>query len=447
MKYDFVAIGGGNTGLGATSRIAAAGHRVALIDRGNIGGLCSLNGCNPKKVLVRSSEVLNEIRHAGKFGIDVGGVKVDWNRVIDRKESFTRGVTEASEKSLQQQGIDLIKGSPRFVSRNAVEVNGDRVEASAWLISTGSTPQPFSFPGAELLKISDDILALREVPEHLVIIGAGVVAFEFGQVFARLGSRVTFLVRDQQALSGNEQELVEAVVEFTRKLGAEFIFQASVQSVKRAASGLMVAISAAGQTRELPADFVLNAAGRVPSIASLDLAKAEVKFDGRGIEVNDYLRSPSNPGIFAGGDAHGRMQLSPIASYEGRVVARNFLEKDTERVNYEAIPRCIYTVPPLASVGITEAQAAKRDMKFTVHTHDMAGWKVYGIMGEEIARAKIIIEKNTDQILGAHIYGANAGDEIHFFALAMAAKVPASSLKNMVFAYPTFSSTLPYVFD
>src|SRR5438067_2037135 len=175
MKYDFVAIGGGNAGLGATSRIAAAGHRVALIDR-------------------------------------------------------------------------------------------------------------------------DNILALREVPKHLVIIGAGVVAFEFGQVFARLGSRVTFLVRDQRALGGNEQELVEAVVEFTRTLGAEFIFQASVQSVKRAASGLMVAISAAGQTRELPADFVLNAAGRVPSIARRDLAKADDKLDCRGIDVYDPLCHPVRPG-------------------------------------------------------------------------------------------------------------------------------------------------------
>src|SRR5438477_3756701 len=166
MKYDFVAIGGGNAGLGATSRIAAAGHRVALIDRGNIGGLCSLNGCNPKKVLVRSSEVLNEIRHAGKFGIDVGAVKVDWSRVIDRKETFTRGVTEASEESLQQQGIDFIKGAPRFVGRNAVEVNGDRVEAGTFLISTGSTPQPFSFPGAGLVRFSDDVLRWREVPTH-----------------------------------------------------------------------------------------------------------------------------------------------------------------------------------------------------------------------------------------------------------------------------------------
>src|SRR5215212_9617085 len=136
-SYDFLAIGGGNAGLTAASLAAAAGRRTALVDRGAIGGLCSLNGCNPKKVLVRSTELLDEIRHASKFGIDVAEPRIDWPRVIDRKESFTNPVTAAAEASLKEQGIDLIQGSPRFVSTNALEVNGERVEASAFIIATG----------------------------------------------------------------------------------------------------------------------------------------------------------------------------------------------------------------------------------------------------------------------------------------------------------------------
>jgi glutathione reductase (NADPH) len=444
-KYDFVAIGGGNAGLTAVSRIAAAGFRTALIDRGPVGGLCSLNGCNPKKVLVRSSEVLEEVRHAAKFGIDVGEVRVDWSRVIDRKESFTSPVTPATEDSLRQQGTDLLHGTPRFVGRNELAVNGDHLEAASVLIATGSTPQRLDFEGAELVKTSNDILALRRVPADLVIIGAGVVAFEFAQVFARAGSRVTMLARGDEALAGNDQDMVAALVEFSRGgLGISIVFQASVRKVQSGGDRLRVEYEADGQMKQVAADFVLNAAGRVASIAELGLETAGVQTDKRGVVVNDFLRSPSHPQVFAAGDAHGRMQLSPVASYEGRVVARNFLEHDAERVNYDGIARCIYTIPPLASVGLTGAQARQKGLDVSVYTNDMTGWKVYGIAGEQAAKSKIIVENGTDHIVGAHIYAASAGDQIHTFALALRYKIPASELKAMVFAYPTFHSALPY---
>jgi glutathione reductase (NADPH) len=444
-SYDFVAIGGGNAGLTAASRVAAAGHRTALIDRGPIGGLCSLNGCNPKKVLVRSTELLEEIRHASRFGIDVAEPRIDWPRVIDRKESFTRPVTQLAEASLKEQGIDLIQGSPRFVSRNALDVNGERIEAGAVVIATGSTPRPLKFDGADLVKTSDDILALRSVPDDLVIIGAGVVAMEFGQVFARLGSRVKIITPGQQALSGEDEEMVAALMEFSAGLGIEFIFQARVKSLRGQGGSLVLEFDADGRAQSARADFVLNAAGRVASIDDLALDKAEVETDRRGVVVNDYLRSPSNPGVFAAGDAHGRLQLSPIASYEGRVVAKNFLEGDTERVNYDAIPRAVYTVPPLASVGLTEAEARKRGLDVAVVSSNMEGWKVYAIIeGGAVARAKIIIEKGSGRIIGAHIYGGVAGESINLFALAMRFDIKADDLKQMVYAYPTLASALPY---
>jgi glutathione reductase (NADPH) len=443
--YDFVAIGGGNAGLTAASGVAGAGHRTALIDRGPVGGLCSLNGCNPKKVLVRSTELLDEIRHAEKFGIEVAAPSVNWPRVIDRKESFTGNVTETTESSLKEQGIDLIKGTPRFHSRNVLEVNGEQIEAGAVVIATGSYPRPLKFEGAELVKTSNDILALRDVPARLAIIGAGVVAFEFGQVFARLGSRVTLLTPGKQALGGEDEEMVDALVEFSRGLGMEIIFQARIQSARREGETVALEFEAEGRTHRTEADFVLNAAGRVPSIDDLALDRAEVETDKRGVVVNDFLRSTTNPQVFAAGDAHGRLQLSPVASYEGRVVAKNFLEGDTERVSYAAIPRAIYTVPPLASVGLTEAEARKLPLEVAVTRSNMEGWKVYAIIeGGQAARAKIITEAASGRILGAHIFGASAGENINFFALAMKADVKADEIKNMVFAYPTLASALPY---
>ena len=444
-SYDFVAIGGGNAGLTPASTIAAAGHKTAVIDRGPIGGLCSLNGCNPKKVLVRSSELLDEIRHASRFGIEVAEPRVDWSRVIDRKETFTNTVTASAEASLKDQRIDLIQGSPRFVSKTALEVNGETIEAGSFLIATGSVPRPLGFEGADLTKTSDDILALRVVPDDLVIIGAGVVAMEFGQVFARLGSRVKIVTPGTQALSGEDEDMVAALVEFSARLGIEFIFKARIKALRREGESLTMEFDADGKAHTARADFVLNAAGRVASIDGLALDRAEVETDRRGVVVDDYLRSTSNPVIFAAGDAHGRLQLSPIASYEGRVVAKNFLEGDAERVNYDAIPRAVYTVPPLASVGLTEAEARKRGLDINVTTSNMEGWKVYAIIeGGQIARAKIITEKESGRIVGAHIYGGEAGENINFFALAMRFQIKADDLKQMVYAYPTLASALPY---
>lgn len=442
--YDFIAIGGGNAGLTASSRIKAAGHKVALIDKGAIGGLCSLNGCNPKKVLVRSSELFGEFQRAAKFGITASGATIDWNKVIDRKESFTNTVTEGSLKSLADQGIDFIPGAARFVGRNAVEVKGERIEFKAALVCTGSYPTKLSFPGAESTKISDDLLALRTVPKRLVIIGAGVIAFEMGQVFGRLGSEVTILARGKDALAGNDPDLVRAVVEYSATLGVKVEFDVEMQAVRQSSGALAVQFKHGDQPREIAADFILNAAGRAPAIDTLNLEAAEVEYDRRGIKTNDYLRSPKNPAIFAGGDAHGRLQLSPVASWEGRVVARNFLENDTEKAQFEFIPKCIYTVPPLASVGLTEAQARQQGLRFTAHLSDMSAWKAYAILGEEVAMAKVLVEEGSERILGAHILGLSAGEQIMFFVLAMRYGIPAAELRNMVFTYPSVASTIGY---
>lgn len=444
-RYDFIAIGGGNAGLTAASQVAHAGRRTALVDRGPIGGLCSLNGCNPKKVLVRSTEVLDEIRRAAELGIELNEPQVDWSRVIDRKERFTSGVTAFAEGSLRQQGIDLLQGAHHFIAKNALEVNGEHLKASAVLIATGSTPRPLKFAGAELLKTSDDLLALRVVPPRLAIIGAGAVAFELGHVFARLGSHVTLFAPGTQVLRRHEADLVATLIEFSAaRLGIELIVEVTIQAVSRQGEGLTVEIESQGRARTVQADLVLNAAGRIPSLNGLALDQAEVKTDAGGVVVDEFLRSPSNRQVFAAGDAHGRLPLSPVASYEGRIVARNFLEGDKERVSYEAIPQVLFTIPPLASVGLTEAQARERGLGVSVITRDMADWTVYAIAGEPVARAKVMIESGSSRILGAHLLGGGAAENIHLFAMAIRFGIPADDLKGMVFGYPTFASALPY---
>jgi glutathione reductase (NADPH) len=443
-RYDFVALGGGNAGLTAAGRVAATGRRVALIDRGPIGGLCSLNGCNPKKVLVRSTEVLDEIRRAGALGISAPAPTIAWSQVIDRKEQFTSGVTAASERSLAEQGVELLQGSPRFVAPDALAIGERRIAAAAVLIATGSTPRTLTFPGAELVGISDDVLRLRTPPARLVVIGAGVVAFEFGQVFARLGSQVTILAQGDRSLAGFDPDLVVALEEFSAGLGVTLRKRAAVAAVRRQGSACVVEADVEGRRETLAADFVLNAAGRVPSLAELDLDAGGVAHVGRGVAVDDFLRSTSNPRVFAAGDAHGRLQLSPVASWEGRIVARNLLEGDAERADYATVPKVLYTLPQLASVGLTEAEATARGLDVRVVRSDMAAWRTYAIRHSPVARATVVVDRRTDAIVGAHLFAPDAGETIHVYALAMRFGATTAALKGTVFGYPTLASSVPH---
>ncbi len=441
-RYDLVVIGGGNTGLAVANRVSRAGRHVLLIDKGPVGGLCSLAGCNPKKVFVRASEVLDDVRRAGEHGIDVAGITVDWERVWRRKHTFTDSVPESTERGLAEKGVARIRGVARFQSPDMLDAAGEEVTAEAFVIATGSMPRKLLFPGAELVKTTDDILELRRPPERMVILGAGVVAFEFSHVFARLGTKVTILMHSRRALAGFDDDFAQHAVEFTRTLGVEFISNAEVHSVAESAGGLRLDFSSETDVDDRECDFILNAAGRDAAIEELALAAAGVERSRRGILVDEYLRSRTNRSVFAGGDSHGLFQLSPVASYEGRIIARNFLEGDVSKVDYTSVPQAIYTTPPLARVGLTETEARAKDIPVKVGMSDMQGWKVYAIAGEPVAWSKVIVNGETGRIIGAQLFGAGASDNIHVYALAIRCGLTADDLREAVYAYPTFASTI-----
>jgi glutathione reductase (NADPH) len=351
-------------------------------------------------------------------------------------------VSAQTEESLQKRGIDRILAEARFVGPDALAASNRILHAEGFVVATGSHPRRLTFPGANLVKTSDDVLELQEPPKRMAILGAGVVAFEFGQVFARLGTRVTILMRRDRALAGFDQDFIEPVMEFSRQLGVEFLRDVEVHSVGATGNGFRLEVAAEGKASALDADFILNAAGRIAAVDTLDLDKAGVQAGDKGVLVDSYLRSPTNHRVFAGGDAHGARQLSPVASYEGRIIARNFMEGDVEEADYSKIPRAVFTVPPLASVGLTEQEAREAGHATEVAVNDMTNWKVYAIAGETIARAKVVTEKKTGEILGAQLFGSGAAEIIHSFAIAMHAGMTVGQFRHLVFAYPTFSSAL-----
>ena len=442
-EYDFIAIGGGRAGFAAVTPVAQAGMRTALVDSGAIGGLCALRGCNPKKVMVRSAEVLHEARHAGPFGIDIDTVRADLARIIDRKAGFTADVTERSEQILRDQRTEFVQGAVRFTGPNTLRVGDRELKARGIVVATGSVPRPLAFEGAQHVNTTDQILELRVVPEHLVCIGGGVVAFEFGHVFARLGSRVTILEPGPHVLAGVEPDLADALVAYSATLGVDVVCNAPVLAIEPDAGRSRVTCTVSGAETRYRADFVLNAAGRIAAIGTLDLDAAGVDWSPRGLAVTPYLRSTSNTAVFAAGDAHGRMPLSPMATYEGGVVARNFLEGDVQAAEYDVVPRAIYTIPPLASVGLTESEARSRGLDVEAVSNDMSSWTVFAIAGEPLVRGKVILERGGGRILGAHLLGPASGELIHIFSMAMRFGISAADLRTMNFAYPTFASVIP----
>jgi glutathione reductase (NADPH) len=216
------------------------------------------------------------------------------------------------------------------------------------------------------------------------------------------------------------------------------------REVRKEQGALAVHVAGAEGDQVLPADYVLNATGRVAAVEELDLARAGVEANERGVVVDDFLRSPGNRRVFAGGDAHGVLQLSPVASYEGRVIARNLLMGDVQRADYSVIPRILFTTPPLAAVGLTEQAAKGRGLDIEVASHDMKGWKVFAIAGEEAARAKVVTERGSGRLLGAHLWATAAPDLIHFLGMAIRHGATRDDLEDMVYAYPTAGSALAY---
>ena len=442
--FDFVAIGGGNTGLAAASRIAKAGRRVALVDPGPLGGLCSLAGCNPKKVLVRATEVLDLVRRASEHGISTGDVEIDWSRVIDRQHRFTDKVPERTEESLVSEGIELVRGTARFLGPDQISVEGRRIRAAGFAIATGSRPRRLSFPGADLVITTDVLLQARTVPSRMVILGAGVVASEFAFVFARLGTKVSIVAPGERALRGFDAEFLAPVMAYAQRLGIDWIWSSTVERVDKHGAALEVAIRSGERARILEADLILNAAGRTAAVEELDLERAGVEVGPAGVVVGAFLRSDGNRRVFAGGDAHGRSQLSPVASYEGRIIARNFLEDDVEEARYDTVPRAVFTTPPLAVVGLTAEEAAARGHDVEVAHHDRSSGTVHAIADHERAAARLVIERQTEAVVGAQLWGESAAELINFFALAVARRVTRSELETMVYAYPTDASAFRY---
>jgi len=393
-KFDLVALGTGSGASTVASRCLAAGWQVAIVDSRPFGGTCALRGCDPKKVLVGAAELIDWARRMKGKGISGEQLRIDWQELMRFKRSFTEPVPKRWEEGLAKAGIAAIHGRARFVGPNTVEVGEDVLEGRHVVIATGQKPADLKIPGTEHLTTSDQFLELDELPKRILFIGGGYIAFEFAHVAACAGAQVTIVHRGPRPLPLFDPDLVDQVVEGTRGLGVDVQLGTEVVGVEKSCGRLIVRAAASGEQRTFETDMVVHAAGRVPEIDDLNLDAAGVNWNKEGVAVNEFLQSVSNPAVYAAGDAaaSGGPPLTPVAGYEGVIVAANLLKGNHERPHY-----------------------------------------------------KVLVEEGTNHILGAHLLGGQSEEVINLFALAIRSGMRVADLKHMLYAYPTHGSNIPYM--
>ncbi|MHB1697569.1 MAG: dihydrolipoyl dehydrogenase family protein [bacterium] len=443
-EYDVIVIGTGASGTPAAYRCKGAGRKVAIIDSHPFGGTCAVRGCDPKKVLVAFSELADYYGRLKGKGISADNLKINWNTMMKFKKTFTDPVSKERDKGFKEAGIDTYHGRARFISEDTVKIGDNIIKAKYFMLGAGAKPIKLGISGEEYVKISDDFLEMDELPGKVVFLGGGYISFEFANIAKRAGSEVTIIQRSAKALKRFDQDLVKWVLASMNDAGIKILLNTNPSSVEKKDESYIVHTSGEAGDLQIKADLVVHGAGREPDIEDMGLDIANVNYGKKGIAVNEYLQSVSNPFVYAGGDcaATKGYPLTPVAYLEGGIASENIIKGNQKKPDYTGMPNVIFTLPPLAFVGLTEEQALSGNFKFRVNSEETSGWYSSKRIGEKHSGFKIIIENGTERIIGAHLFGADAEEVINIFAVAMRNNLTAPALREAIYTYPTKSSDI-----
>jgi glutathione reductase (NADPH) len=456
--FDLIVIGTGVAASTVAWKCHSVGWSVAIIDSRPFGGTCVLRGCDPKKVLVSAAEVIDlNKRMQSKGIIGTNAVKIQWPDLMHFKRSFTEPIPKEREEQFSKAGIIAFHGRARLIGQRTLKVDDSQtIEGRHLLIATGAQPMKLNIPGEENIVKSDQFMELNELPSNIIFVGGGYISFEFAHVAARAGANVTILHRGIRPLNNFDPYLVDMLVQRTRELGIDVHLQTRVERIESSKANsnhndrfiVHYSDTANGNKYKIKANMVVHGAGRVPEIDDLDLETGVVERENKkGIRVNEYLQSVSNPAVYAAGDAaaSGGLPLTPVGVYEGEIAATNLLEGNHIKPNYKGIPSVVFTIPPLASVGLQEEAARKQGLHFRINQADTSSWYSSRRIGEKCSGYKVLIEENTDRVLGAHVLGHHSEEVINIFALAIRLELKAGDIKEGILSYPTNSSDIGYM--
>lgn len=445
MKYDFdvVVIGGGAAGLVAATGSAGLGARTAMIDKTKLGGDCTWYGCIPSKALLKSAQVFSLITHARKFGINAGGDFRPDGVMGHVREVVKQISLHHPPEVFEKRGIKVLFGNVKFLDAHTVELDSKRITAKRFIVCTGSGA---FVPPIEGLKdvgylTNEDIFDLPQLPQSIIVLGAGPIGVELSQAFARLGVEVSLVEMAERILIREDKELARAVADRLIKDGVKiFTAMKAVKFSKEEGTVSVILEDKDKKHSAIKAQKVLVAVGRQPNVRGLDLEKAGVKYSNKGIEVDAMLETSAR-NIFACGDVVGPYQFSHIAEYQAIIAAGNAVFPFKRKVNYESVAWCTFTEPELAHLGLTEDEAKLKYKDIKIYKSSYAGNDRAVTDGDETGLVKVICDKK-GLILGAHIVGANAGEIIHEYVLAKSAGIKINKLSSAIHIYPTIAQVV-----
>ena len=444
-KYDLIVIGTGSAGSITAAKCNKAGWSVAMIDDRPFGGTCALRGCDPKKVLHGAAELIDWNKRMARNGVP-SEASINWKDLMSFKRTFTDHVPEKKEQALNKQGIDTYHGKASFISEDQLEVDQERLEGKHFLIASGAKPTPLPIQGEEHLTYSDEFLELDELPQRIVFVGGGYISFEFAHIAARAGSEVHIIHRGQRPLENFDVGLVDILLEKSKEIGIQVHLQHSVESIEKEQGKFHVYARKKEDITRFEADIVIHGAGRVPAL-DMNLEKGNIERKKHGVHVNEYLQSVSNPNVYAAGDAAATdgLPLTPVASADSHIVASNLLKGNSRKIEYPVIPSAVFTVPKMASVGMSEEEAKNSGRNIKVKHKNISDWFTYKRTNEGFAAFKVLIDEDSDQVVGAHLISNEADELINHFATAIRFGISTKELKQMIFAYPTAASDIAHM--
>jgi glutathione reductase (NADPH) len=445
-EYDLIVLGTGDAGQAVALAAAKEKWKVAIIEKKAVGGTCALWGCVPKKVLISGEELVNFSQRMAEAGLS-SKTTPDWSELMAFKHRLTGSYSKDSRSNLQKHGVDIYEDTASFVGEAAIRVGEVILHGGNIHIATGARPRPLGIPGEEFMTTSSEFLYREELPQRLVLIGGGYISFEFAHLAARYGRSVTIIHRSAGVLKKFDPDLVALLVKASEERGITVATRQPLVRIEKTKDDLLVIVQADGDEKAYHADMVVHGAGRVPDIADLNLDAGGIEASQEGVVVNEYLQSISNPRVYAAGDAAaGGLPLTPVAMAEGKVVADNLIHASKRRRgDYRVVPSVVFTLPKIASVGLQEAEASRQGLQFDVKFRETADWLHNLRINEPFAGFKIILERDTGRILGAHLLDSHADDLINLFALAMQHNLTAADIKQVLYAYPTASSSVQYM--
>ncbi|HPT41055.1 MAG TPA: dihydrolipoyl dehydrogenase [Candidatus Gastranaerophilaceae bacterium] len=442
IKSDICILGGGPAGYFTAIRASQLGASVVLIEQGEIGGTCLNRGCIPTKALLKTAEVADLLNKSNEFGIQISEPSFIIQNSISRKDKTVKNLKMGLEFLLNSKNINILKGKGTILSKNIIKVVADSgeflVSFDKLIITSGSEPLKPNIKGIDLKNVitSNEAINIQEIPQNLTIIGAGVIGLEFATFFNALGSKVSIVELQQEILPHEDKEAVEELIKIMKRRGIKFYLGAGVNEIKEVDSELVTIFEQNGQNINLNSNYVLVAVGRKLNLSD-DILNLGIKTKNGAIEVNEFMQT-NVEGVFAAGDVTGGMLLAHLAFAQGKIAAENACGHKN-KFN-EVVPSCIYTHPELASIGLVEHEAGGRKLKIGKFEFRHNGRSLCN--GHREGFVKVLVDASSDEIVGAHILGANASELISELTLAIKLKAKAQDLANMIHPHPTLSEAV-----